>query len=200
MFYYIKGNFKVKKTIINDVNKELILTYHAVKQDLQRLIAFLERYLNQYLPLADTDRKKYFYDLRAHFNADRFNVDYNEYSENRISRAAQVFFFYKTCFNGLFRFNRQGEFNTPYGSYKNPTIFDPVNLQLIHKALEDTKIHCRDFEELERFIGSGAFVHLDPPYRPLNQTSGFTSYSVNMFEDKEQIWLAFFLWPRQEKY
>lgn len=192
LFYYIKNNYPVKKAVINDVNKELILTYKVVQNDISRLFKFLERYQKEYIPLEESDRKKYFYDFRDHFNANRFDIDYENYSEKWVCRAAQVIFLNKTCFNGLFRFNKQGEFNTPYGSYKNPKIFNPENLTLVNRLLENTEILCRDFEEMEKYIEPGSFVYLDPPYRPLNKTSSFTSYSSNGFEDGEQLRLAHF--------
>jgi len=192
LFYYIKNHFQVKKSIINDVNKELMLSYKVVQNDLTNLFKFLERYQKEYISLDEADRKKYFYDFRDHFNAIRFDIDYENYSEKWVCRAAQVIFLNKTCFNGLFRFNKQGEFNTPYGSYKNPKIFNPENLTLVHHLLENTEITCFDFEEMESYVEPGSFVYLDPPYRPLNKTSSFTSYSSGGFEDDEQRRLARF--------
>ena len=190
MFYYIKNNYPVKKALINDVNKELMLTYRVVQRDLLQLLRILEKFQKEYILLEEDERKKYFYEAREKFNNERFTIDYDAYSEQWVSRAAQVIFLNKTCYNGLFRFNRKGAFNTPYGSYKNPAIFNPENLLLVNKSLEDCEILCLDFEEMKRYIEPGSFVYLDPPYRPINKTSNFTAYSSGGFEDNEQRRLA----------
>ena len=135
-------------------------------------------------------REKYFYDLRENFNLQRFNIDYKKYSDNWIPRAAQIIFLNKTCYNGLFRFNSKGEFNSPMGLYDNPRILDETNLLNVSKLLEIAEIKKADFNEVRDDIKSGSFVYFDPPYRPLSKTSNFTSYSKYNFRDDEQIQLA----------
>ena len=99
---------------------------------------------------------------------------------------------YKTCFNGLFRQNKKGKFNVPFGRYKNPTICDKENLLKVHEALKCTHIFAADFEESKNFITKDTLVYFDPPYRPLNNTSNFTSYDKDGFTDEDQIRLSDF--------
>ena len=99
-------------------------------------------------------------------------------------------FLNKTCFNGLYRVNKKGEFNVPMGAYKNPKICDKENLKNVAMALKNVKIVYADYRESKDFIDEKTFVYIDPPYRPLNLTSSFTSYTENDFSDKEQIELA----------
>ncbi len=97
-----------------------------------------------------------------------------------------MIFLNKTCFNGLFRQNSKGEFNVPFGKYKNPTICDEENIREVNKALKDTKIVCGDFSMSKQFVNKETFVYLDPPYRPLNLTSNFTGYAKDGFDDLDQ--------------
>jgi len=98
----------------------------------------------------------------------------------------------KTCYNGLFRQNKKGHFNVPYGSYKNPRICCTENISEVSKALRNTEIFCSDFSKSEKYIEKGSFVYFDPPYRPLNATAGFTDYAKEGFDDKDQERLAKF--------
>lgn len=98
----------------------------------------------------------------------------------------------KTCFNGLFRVNKKGEFNVPCAYPKNPLICDKDNILNISKLLKNTRILSCDFLDLEDLIVENSFVYLDPPYRPLNNTSSFNGYSNNGFDDNDQIQLAEF--------
>lgn len=190
VFFDIAQNYEIDSAFLYDINEELILTYHVIQRDVNRLIEFLERYSKQFLNLGKEKREKYFYDFRDNFNLQRFNIDYKKYSENWISRAAQIIFLNKTCYNGLFRFNSKGEFNSPMGLYDNPRILDEANLLNVSKLLEIAEIKKADFKEVSDDIKSGAFVYFDPPNRPLSKTSNFTSYSKYNFRDDEQIQLA----------
>ena len=96
----------------------------------------------------------------------------------------------KTCFNGIFRLNRKGEFNVPHGKYKNPTICDVENITNVHYLLEDVEIKNTSYLSSEELIDEESLVYLDPPYRPLSRTSNFTSYSDNDFNDQNQIELS----------
>jgi len=173
-----------------DINDELILTYKVIQNNIQKLIEFLYRYEKQYKKLDDEKQKGYYYELRESFNLQRFNIDYNRYSENWIPRAAQTIFLNKTCFNGLFRFNSKGGFNSPMGRYKNPKILDEQNLLKVSKLLEIATIKKADFKEIKNDIKNNSFVYLDPPYRPISKTSSFTSYNKFNFKDDEQVQLA----------
>lgn len=102
-------------------------------------------------------------------------------------------FLNKTCFNGLYRVNRKGQFNVPMGAYKNPLICDEKNLRAVANKLQNVTIVCGDYRKSADFIDEKTFVYLDPPYRPLTSTASFTAYSENEFNDDEQIELAKFI-------
>lgn len=190
VFFDVAQNYEIDSAFLYDINEELILTYQVIQKDVDRLIEFLERYSKQFLNLNKEMREKYFYDFRHNFNLQRFNVDYKKYSGSWIPRAAQIIFLNKTCFNGLFRFNSKGEFNSPIGAYENPKILDQANLLKVSKLLEIAEIKKADFKEVKDDIKFGSFIYFDPPYRPLSKTSNFTSYSKYNFRDDEQIQLA----------
>ena len=190
VFFDIAQKYEIESAYLYDINEELILTYQVIQRDVIKLIEFLERYSKQYLKLNEAKRKEYYYQMRTNFNLQRFNIDYNKYSKNWVPRAAQIIFLNKTCFNGLFRFNSKGEFNSPMGRYKNPKILDENNLLNVSQLLEIAVIKRADFTEIKNNITSSSFVYYDPPYRPISKTSNFTSYSKLNFKDDEQIKLA----------
>lgn len=189
-FFDIVQSYKIENAYLYDINEELILTYKVIQQDVSKLIGFLYRYQKSYAKLNKKQRDDYFYEQRINYNLQRFNVDYNNYSEAWVARAAQLIFLNRTCFNGLYRVNSKGEFNTPAGDYKNPTICDEYNLLAVAKVLECATIRKADFKQLKRDIKSNAFVYFDPPYRPISKSASFTAYSKNDFGDKEQKQLA----------
>ena len=98
-----------------------------------------------------------------------------------------MIFLNRTCFNGLYRVNKKGLFNVPMGDYKNPKICDEENLINISEKLKNVDIIHGDYKKSYDFIDENTFVYFDPPYRPLNQTSSFTSYTEYTFGDKEQV-------------
>ena len=190
VFFDVAQNYEVENAFLYDINDELILAYKVIQRDVYKLIEFLHRYEKQYKKLDDEKRKEYYYELRENYNLQRFNIDYNKYSENWIPRVAQTIFLNKTCFNGLFRFNSKGGFNSPMGRYKNPKILDEQNLLNVSKLLEIATIKKADFREVKNDIKNNSFVYFDPPYRPISKTSNFTSYSKFNFQDDEQLQLA----------
>lgn len=103
-----------------------------------------------------------------------------------IERASRFLYLNKTCFNGLWRVNKQGKFNVPFGRYKNPNYGDKENLSLVSNALQNAAIICDDFSTVIEYAVPGAFVYLDPPYHPLSETANFTSYTKDSFEEKDQ--------------
>ena len=139
----------------------------------------------EYIPLDNENRKIYYYEKRQESNNLKINIE-----ENNIEKASLFILLNKTCFNGLYRVNKKGEFNVPMGAYKNPKICDKENLKNVAMALKNVKIVYADYRESKDFIDEKTFVYIDPPYRPLNLTSSFTSYTENDFSDKEQIELA----------
>jgi len=190
VFFDVAQNYEIENAFLYDINDELIISYMVIQRDVYKLIEFLYRYDKQYKKLNEEKRKEYYYELRENYNFQRFNIDYNQYSENWIPRVAQTIFLNKTCFNGLFRFNSKGGFNSPMGRYKNPKIIDEQNLLNVSKLLEIAIIKKADFKEVKNDIKNNSFIYFDPPYRPISKTANFTSYSKYNFQDDEQLQLA----------
>lgn len=190
VFFDLAQRYQFQSAFLYDINSELILTYHVIQQDVFKLIEILESLKNKYDKLTEERKTAFFYDMRSAFNRERLHINYLNYSEDWITRAAQIIFMNKTCFNGLFRFNQKGEFNVPAGRYKNPKILDSQNLLLVSELLKIAEIKKADFTEVEKDLKGNSFVYFDPPYRPISTTSVFTSYSKHKFEDEEQIKLA----------
>jgi len=189
VLFDILSNYKLKEVLINDINAELINTYLQIQSHAGELMQQLENMQNLYWPLNKEERKKLYLENRERFNYLKINGD----EKVNLEKAALFIFLNKTCFNGLFRVNRKGLFNVPVGAYKKPLICDKENLLNISKLLKDVKIRCGDYRECAEFIDRKTFVYIDPPYRPLTPTAGFTAYSENLFDDNEQIALGKFV-------
>lgn len=167
-----------EKAIINDVNQDLIDMYKNIKSNPEELIYSCHALEKDY-------KKHGYYYIRERFNG--FDSDKNKIDKYEgVERSAALIVINRTCFNGLYRVNRNGLFNVPKGSYKNPTIVDEENLYKISSLLPKTQnIRCKEFDEIKD-IKKGDLVYFDPPYHPLNETSSFTSYS-GTFGRKEQL-------------
>jgi DNA adenine methylase len=190
VFFDIAQNYNIESAYLYDINEELILTYQVIQKDVSKLLDFLYRYQKNYLKLDKKQRQEYFYEQRTNYNLQRFNIDYDKYSEQWFPRAAQLIFLNRTCFNGLYRVNSKGEFNSPAGDYENPTICDEQNLMAVHQVLQIAEIKKADFRQVVADLKDKSFVYFDPPYRPISKTANFKSYSKQDFDDKEQIELA----------
>ncbi len=192
VFFDVSQNFSIESAQLFDINEELVLTYQVVQRDVEKMMEFLDRYARKYLELPALKQKEFYFEFRTNYNHQRFNVDFKKYSEAWIPRAAQMIFLNKTCFNGLYRVNSKGEFNTPSGVYKNhqPRILDEENLLRASKVLQIAEICIANFSQVEHVLKNGAFVYFDPPYRPISKTASFNRYSANVFEDEQQIQLA----------
>ena len=185
LFWLLSEFPNMKKAVINDINKELIDTYEVIAQNPYDLISILEILQNEYHELEGNqeDKKQYYYEKRNLFNSR---------DQGKIEQSALFIFLNRTCFNGLYRVNRKNEFNVPIGSYKKPTICDRENIMAVSDALQKVEIICGDFEQTVEHAGENTLFYFDPPYKPLNQTSSFNSYTKNEFDDKEQIRLRDF--------
>ena len=161
--------------IINDANAELINCYHVTKRDPEGLIAQLREH-------RDKNDKKYFYRLR------QLDRDPSFATHTDIARAARIIYLNKTCYNGLFRVNSQGQFNVPFGNYTNPNIVDEVVIRAVSRYLNEAHVEVSndDFAAAVSGAGRGDFVYLDPPYDPVSDTSSFTGYNLNSFDKNEQ--------------
>lgn len=195
VFFHLKNNYTINKSIISDINPELILTYKAIQKDYKKLIKELKPLKNDYLNCkTPEDQKNNYLEIRKSFNEDLKKIDYDKIGKLQFKRAAQMIFLNKTCFNGMFRVNKEGKFNVPAGRYENPSIYDEDNLYEVHRVLNDNVlIKTQDFLKIEDYVTEKSFIYLDPPYRPLNETSNFTQYYKENFGDLDQIRLCQFI-------
>ena len=191
LFFFVAQNFpSIESFFISDVNAELILAYNTIKNDVKSLISLLAMLESKYHSLERSKQKDFFYQQRDDFNNKLTSINLKEFHENWIERTAIIIFLNRTCFNGLFRVNSKGEFNVPFGDYKNPKICDTENLCAVSELLQKTQIVCGDFTASNEFIDENTFVYFDPPYRPISKTASFTSYSRFDFGENEQKKLA----------
>jgi DNA adenine methylase len=191
VFFDIICNYKIKKAFLCDINGELIIAYKVIHRDANKLISRLSEYSKEYFNIQTSEREDYFYKIRDEYNEKRHSIDFTvDYSTKWIRRTAQMIFLNRTCFNGLFRVNKKGEFNVPFGKYERPKILDKENILQICFALNIAEIKIGDFTSFKENIDSHSFVYFDPPYRPISLTSSFTSYSKHEFGDYEQIRLG----------
>jgi DNA adenine methylase len=159
------------RACLSDCNRKLIEVFEVVRDDVNGLIEALQPHRNE---------KDYYYRVRAQNPADM----------DKAARAARIIYMNRTCYNGLYRENQQGEFNVPFGRYKNPTICDEDRLHAASAALQGVDLCATDFAEAVAGAGAGDFVYFDPPYVPLNATSSFTSYSRFGFDESDHRRLA----------
>ncbi|HAZ11082.1 MAG TPA: modification methylase [Candidatus Omnitrophica bacterium] len=191
VFFWVMQNCKIKKAYINEFNPEIYLCYVAIQKNVERVINYLKTLEKKYHGLDSANQESFYYRIRNKYNQTRQRVNYKKYSTKECSeRAAMVIFLNRTCFNGLYRVNSKGDFNVPFGRYKNPTICNIKNLRAVSSVLKNVIITNDDFAIVQKQVKQRSFVYFDPPYRPLNKTSSFTSYSNNNFDDKEQERLA----------
>lgn len=152
---------------ISDMNEELINLYQVVRDNVDELITDLQKH---------DISKEYFMEIR---NIDR-TEEYKSCSN--VKKASRFIYLNRTCFNGMYRVNSKGEFNVPFGHYKNPRILDENNLINCSNLLQRTEIRHADFSEILKKVKKGDFVYFDPPYVPLSETSSFTSYTKDGFD------------------
>jgi len=188
LFFHLEKVGKIKSATLSDVNPELILCYKVIQEDVETLVAELER-ISKKFPKRDFYRKNFFYRMRAKWNAKICN-SIDEVSKSKAAkRVALTIFLNKTCFNGLFRVNSKGEFNVPYASYKNPSFVNADKLRDVSKALKGVSVLCQEYDK-NILPSNDNFVYFDPPYRPLTTSSSFTAYSKSGFNDTDQNMLA----------
>ena len=183
----ILQKYDVQEAYAFDINIDLINSYNVIKRNVEDLITNLKQMETEYLQLEQEERKNYFYNKRDEYN----NYTLKE-NEQNIQRAAQFIYLNRTCFNGLYRVNKAGKFNVPMGSHKNPTICDEENLRNLSKLIQKVQFQYGDYKRSMEYVTENTFVYFDPPYRPLNVTSGFTSYTKEDFNDENQKELAEF--------
>ncbi len=178
MFFHLISDRNMRFTAyLSDINAELITAYKVVKNNVIELIELLKRHQREY----NKNPLEYYYKLRDEIKP-----------VTEIDRTARFIALNKTCFNGLYRVNRNGIFNVPMGRYKNPLICDASNLENISKALRYSKaaIKVNDYKSALLKAEKDDFIYLDPPYHPTSPTANFTGYSDNGFGDNDQLQLA----------
>ena len=188
LFHFLEKN-QFKNWHISDINPELILCYKRIKDSVKLVNTALNKLISEY-PTDNENRATFFYGIRSQWNS---NLDIENMSKmKQCERVAQTIFLNKTCFNGLFRLNRKGEFNVPTGKYVNPSFPSNKDLIAVSKALSNVKIHLGAYDSAIDWIEGETLVYFDPPYRPLSKTSSFVSYSKGDFNDEDQNNLAEF--------
>lgn len=160
---------------VSDFNSDLILAYVTIRDKLEKLIESLENHSKNY----HKNSTEYYYEVRK------------QEPKQQIEKVSRLLFLNKTCFNGLYRVNKKGQFNVPLGRYTNPNIVNKENLTAVSKILQSKKIKisCRDFEAVLGDAKKGDLVYFDPPYQPVSSTANFTSYTHRDFteEDLERL-------------
>lgn len=189
VLFDVLQTFHPNEVLINDMNAELINIYQQIKSNCNLLIEQLSELQQNYKSQSLEKNKILFYEKRLRYN----ELKINRNDAENLEKAAFFIFLNKTCFNGLYRVNKRGEFNVPFNNAKNPLICDEENLRACSELLQNVQLKTGDYSDCKDFIDSETFVYLDPPYRPLTQTSAFTSYSEKGFSDKEQIELGNFI-------
>jgi DNA adenine methylase len=172
-FFHLVGNRHRFSAVLSDTNKELITTYRVVKENVKELIQELNNHEAQY----DTAPKEYYYHVRDALEA-----------TTDVQKAARLIFLNKTCYNGLYRVNKKGKFNVPFGRYKKPKICDKTNLRIVSSVLNWSKARllAADFQEATCNASNRDFIYFDPPYQPISSTAKFTSYTHSGFPEEEQ--------------
>ncbi|HTY56767.1 MAG TPA: DNA adenine methylase [Candidatus Binataceae bacterium] len=161
LFFWLKRNRDSFQARLFDRNDELVNCYVTVRDQIERLIPLLEE-------LRDRHGKRFYYKVRSQ----------RPQSLSELERAARLIYLNKTCFNGLYRINSQGQFNVPIGSYKRPRIFDDGALRAASRALIGVTIMQADFAAIEHHCRAGDLVYFDPPYYPVSKTANFTAYAL----------------------
>ncbi len=192
VYFFINQHYPIDKCHIFDKNEEIVLAYSVVKRNVESLIREIRWIDEEYGDADQKSRQRMFYRIRDEFNELHRHVDFSVYHQSWIKRAAQLIFLNRTCYNGLFRVNADGEFNVPFGRYRRPKILDGDNLRAVADSLVNTYVHHGDFTDCLRYAGTGSFVYLDPPYRPVSRSSSFTSYASGGFPEEDQVRLAEF--------
>ena len=183
-FYMVSRGMKFNNAYLSDTNAELITAYKVIKVNPKGVSELLQIYDSEYKKYESysEEQKAYYNRLRGAWN--------NKKLSNDVEREAMFIMLNRTGFNGLYRVNRRGEFKVPPGNYKNPLICDSSNLENVSNALAAATILADDYRNVTQNAQKGDFIYLDPPYQPLKDTSNFTAYTTDGFDNKDQLQLA----------
>ena len=189
VLFDIIASYTFEEILINDINPDLINTYIQIRDNIDEMVELLSDLRSNYNDSEQTKKEEYYYIKRDRFNHLRQDAN----TSTDVERAALFVFLNKTCFNGLYRVNKNGDFNVPVGRHKKINVYEKANLCNVSKSLQSVTIKRGDYKECEDFIDCNTFVYIDPPYRPLSNTASFTGYAMDGFTDKEQIELGDFI-------
>lgn len=167
LFFRLYREQKIRHAILSDLNAELIDAYLAVRDRVAEVIKILSEF-----PYNET----FYYEIRE---KDPWRLSLPE-------RAARMIYLNKTGYNGLYRVNRQGKFNVPFGRYKSPKYKDTENLLAVSQALQNIELLCAPFHTVLERAKGGDWIYFDPPYVPISQTANFTAYHADGFDLKDQ--------------
>ena len=184
LFYMLQQHPNIKRAVINDINPDLITCYRTVRDNVELLIPALRDIQAEYHALSDMEAK------REMFMAVR--QSYNEKNLDPIENTVKFFFLNRTCFNGLYRVNKRGLYNVPWGKYIQPQICDEYTLRTDSELLKRVEILEGDFEDTLSYAQGNTLFYFDPPYRPLSDTSSFNDYTKDAFNDDSQVRLKEF--------
>ena len=179
LFYMLQQYPNIKHAVINDINSDLTTCYQTIRDNTEELIRSLREIQEAYYAMQTEDARKEFY-LAVR---DR----YNQKNLDAIENTTKFIFLNRTCFNGLYRVNKKGLFNVPFGKYSNPQICDETTIRADSELLKRVEILTGDFEETFNYAKGNTFFYFDPPYRPLSNTSSFNDYAKETFNDNAQI-------------
>jgi len=166
-----EGRLGDKRVFLSDSNPDLVNAYLVVRDSPRELLELLKEYQHR-------NTREDYYCIRA------------ETPRSSLERAARLIYLNRTCYNGLYRVNSRGQFNVPFGRYRNPRIYDPENILAVSEALRGVEILCEDFEAVLSRAEPGDFVYFDPPYYPLSKTASFSDYTPDGFSEEDHIRLA----------
>jgi DNA adenine methylase len=174
VFFWLRNHKAAARFALSDQLADLVAAYRAVRDHSRGLTKLLDKLRVAHSP-------EHFYQVRERFN---------QGGGTKLERAAWLIYLNKTCFNGLYRTNRSGEFNVPLGRFANPTILDQPRLEAAARALEGVEVSHASYEHLLEVAEPGDVIYMDPPYVPVSRTSNFASYSNGPFGADDQVRLA----------
>ncbi len=184
LFYMLQRYSNIKSAVINDINNDLTTCYKVVRDKPNDLVESLKEVQQEYYTLPTEDLRKQFFML--------MREEFNKKEPNPVRNTTLFIFLNRTCFNGLYRVNKSGLFNVPFGRYSKPTICDPITIYADSELLQNVEIMTGDYQRTFEKAHGRTLFYFDPPYRPLNATSSFTSYAKEEFNDNDQIRLRDF--------
>lgn len=183
LFYILQRYTNIHHAVINDINSDLATCYRTIRDMPEELIKSLQKLEDTFLALPNEERKSLYLTIR-----DR----YNQKGHTPVENTTMFLFMNRTCFNGLYRVNKKGKFNVPFGRYAHPKICDAETIRRDSQLLQSVEILNGDFTASLAYAKGPTLFYFDPPYRPLTQTSSFTDYSQQSFDDEDQIRLKKF--------